>query len=392
MSEKQLPLAFRIPNPDLKQHYLEEMNVRCSGCGAIFFRDEIPHDDHSPFYRCCLHGALQPHRFPNFPQELKNLYNGNDEMSALFHHDVRKYNNALAFASTTVTHVKIPGPAWPYVYKISGEYYRSIHAVMDDDNTNRCFGHYWIYDPIEGTKERLKSPYSVNLDADLLLRLTEIEQKHNPMCAAYQSIYKVAQEVEEKNPNHPELVKNLVIEFDPNLSNRNPLAAPVGNDLAAVFDISEGGCNPREHIMVYYKDYKEKKINILRPLVDTFAYPIFFLNEGRCWNFKDKHTGIFPKKKKEEGRKDQFSMVMTLLRLAPVTQSLLVINHNLPPALLTDRACSPHPHVPVAMCLKPIQKVKTMLQIIPPNQPTNKHTLLSNPHTLPHHVTNVTLH
>jgi hypothetical protein len=133
MSEKQLPLAFKIPPDNMERHHLGEMSVICPGCGARFFRGENPAGHHGPYRRCCLYGSIQPHLFEHFPELLKSLLEGYHEKSKHFQTLIRQYNNALAFGSVLTNPVSIPGNPWPYCYKISGQFFRTIHAVFPDN-------------------------------------------------------------------------------------------------------------------------------------------------------------------------------------------------------------------------------------------------------------------
>jgi hypothetical protein len=293
MTVNQLPLAFKIPEKNMEVHYLGKMDVVCPGCGARFFKGENPPGQYGPFRRCCLWGTLRPHLFRDFPPFLKNLLTGWDNESKYFRALIREYSNSQVFASIISTHVHIPGPAWPYVYKICGQFFRTIHAAYPDDNKEKCFGHYWVFDPAEATNKRMQSEYSIRLDPQLLLRLARMELRYNPIAQCFRHIYSVSEKLLRDNPENPGVVRDYVLEFDPDMSHsRSRYSKPTGTDIAAVFNLSDGHIDCSKHIMVYLQGNRETRIPIYNDLVDAFLYPVLFPNAQRCYNFNNKHTGI----------------------------------------------------------------------------------------------------
>jgi hypothetical protein len=208
MTQKQLPLAFKVPRDGMEVHDLGNMDVVCPGCGAKFFKGENPAGAHGPYRRCCLFGAIKPQPFTRFPALLKNLLTGWHVASNNFRRLIRQYNNSLAFGSVLTNRVRIAGSPWPYCYKISGQFFRTIHAAFPDNAKDRCFGHYWIFDPNEATDKRMKSPFAVKLDRDLLFRLAQMELKCNSIAKAFRQVYQVTEEIQADNPNYPHVIAN----------------------------------------------------------------------------------------------------------------------------------------------------------------------------------------
>ena len=84
------------------RHFLGNMDVKCSNCGALHWIDERLSNSsirNPRFGTCCLQGKVKLPSLKTPPQGIKALYDGNDGKSKSFRRWIRKYNACNAFTS-----------------------------------------------------------------------------------------------------------------------------------------------------------------------------------------------------------------------------------------------------------------------------------------------------
>ena len=82
--------------------HLGFMNVICPSCKAFHWMAErlAGSSKRNPkFGMCCYSGKIELPLLHDLPQELRNLYYGQDNQAKMFRKDIRRYNNALAMTS-----------------------------------------------------------------------------------------------------------------------------------------------------------------------------------------------------------------------------------------------------------------------------------------------------
>ena len=83
---------------DIVENYIGKMNVLCAVCKAKHFQEKkVPKKD--TFDDCCNHGKVILETLPEFPKELKSLFNNSHVKSNHFFNFIRLYNNSFSFAS-----------------------------------------------------------------------------------------------------------------------------------------------------------------------------------------------------------------------------------------------------------------------------------------------------
>ena len=109
-----------------RQHYLGEMNIICSACGAKLFKSELnKNEKHVVGYKfCCDKGKIKLPPFGPLPREISDLISGKDEDSEFFLKNIRKFNAAFAFSSLSCDEIIYNHKGRPMVTKEQkDEYY-----------------------------------------------------------------------------------------------------------------------------------------------------------------------------------------------------------------------------------------------------------------------------
>ncbi|KAL7291873.1 hypothetical protein TKK_0014432 [Trichogramma kaykai] len=111
-------------NAPIPEDYLGKMNILCMHCNAKHFEGV----------------ELEP--TPEFPPELRDLFNGNHTKSINFFDHIRSYNNSLSFASFNANLITFQSlRRAPYCFKIQGQIYYQINtALYAAENENPLFG------------------------------------------------------------------------------------------------------------------------------------------------------------------------------------------------------------------------------------------------------------
>ena len=92
-------------------HSLGLFNENCQHCGAIKFHNES--------FKCCHNGKVNlPNRL-DFPEELRELFQGNSAIAKQFRRHIRIYNNAFSFASMHAN-IRPPPGNGPPCFRVCG--------------------------------------------------------------------------------------------------------------------------------------------------------------------------------------------------------------------------------------------------------------------------------
>ena len=90
-----LPLIHQTNDvPEITENFIGQMNVKCTHCKA----KRVANKGDS-FNDCCNHGNVELLLAPEFPIELKKLFDSEQELSPQFFQSIRLYNNLFPFAS-----------------------------------------------------------------------------------------------------------------------------------------------------------------------------------------------------------------------------------------------------------------------------------------------------
>ena len=96
-------------------HYLGKMDETCPKCKALHFKCEK--NKNKIFTKCCSSGSTKLDFDFTVPPLIENLLTNKHEKSKQFKENIRKYNNALSFASFGAQQVHLDSRG-PYCFKI----------------------------------------------------------------------------------------------------------------------------------------------------------------------------------------------------------------------------------------------------------------------------------
>ena len=118
------------------------MNIFCKHCNAKHFASEKVFNTGNLFNDCCGHGTVELESIPDFPAELRLLFENHDEKSRTLFERIRNYNSSFSFASFNayLVNFSIIGRA-PYCFKIEGQVnYQINEALYPSENENPQYG------------------------------------------------------------------------------------------------------------------------------------------------------------------------------------------------------------------------------------------------------------
>ena len=160
-----------LQNENLNEHYLGEMNVLCKHCN-------VTNKDNS-FSDCCGLGSVELESIPEFPVELRLLFENHHVRSGAFFERIRNYNSSFSFASFNANLVNFPivGRA-PYCFKIQGQvYYQINEALYPSENENPQYGQLFIVHFQEAVDYRMAS--NLGTDREIVNNLEEMLREYN---------------------------------------------------------------------------------------------------------------------------------------------------------------------------------------------------------------------
>jgi hypothetical protein len=287
-SSESLPLALKeILPPPL---YFGSMSEKCKYCGVLFWRNEgIVRNKIYELSRCCAGGKCIPHKFDNFPVDLRELFEGKHEHSVEFKDHIRQYNSALAFGSLNC-HVDHMGGGGPYAYRIHGQIYRNVGPLDSEKEDVKIYSHYYIFDPEIAAGKRMENKANEDCNYELMFDLSLLISTINPIAESFRMLNDIYQEsINEWFDNEDVPLPNLCLRFDSNSNlDENRYNMPTSNDIAAVF-VSEDGNVPTDTKLTIFPYGNElQEISFLDKRVDSFLYPLLFPLGETGWDMRNK--------------------------------------------------------------------------------------------------------
>ena len=225
--------------------------------------------------QCTGHGVEDAcDRLPKRPNALCDLLKAERRMGSHFRANIRKYNNALSFASKGFTgkYFEFRNPNGPPCYKISGQMYHNMTNVLPTEGENPQFSQLYVYDEQHELDARMG--HVDGLDPDILKRLQDMMHEVNPLVACYKHAAQVMRET-------PAVDLKVKIASKTNENNKRKFRAPVVDDVGLIDPQRPDNDphNPRDVIL--YKNqasnpdgHKTIRISTLHPWYDPTAYPV----------------------------------------------------------------------------------------------------------------------
>ena len=147
------------------QHYAGRRNITCDKCFAEMFYDErlkSSTNTQNKFGLCCLQGKIQLPSLPVPPTELKQLYEGVDQIAKYFNDKIRSFNSLFAMSSIGVNQEQFHGNG-PPIFKIQGVVHHKIGSLLPSYNQNPKFMQIYFYDTDDEINYRLERAVQINI-------------------------------------------------------------------------------------------------------------------------------------------------------------------------------------------------------------------------------------
>ena len=260
----------------VEQHYIGKMDITCSSCKAKHFQQEkVPKK--STFDDSCNHGKVI-NKLPEFPKELKMLFDGSHLKSTHFFDHIRQYNNSFSFASLNANIVSFnnrrPGP---YCFKIQDQIYYQINTSLYPElNQIPSYGQLFIYDGNEAVQ--CSSTFVNELDFDLLKTIDQLMRNINIYAKSYIMMGEEAmiqkQNAIKNNDSIPELQMVFTNKKGFDSKRYNPQRT---NEVAAIFICTADGEIPDSFVSIRNKNTKVLKyVSTMDPNVEPWLYPLYY--------------------------------------------------------------------------------------------------------------------
>lgn len=285
------------------------MHLACSECEALHFEDERVGRSTS-FDDCCGHEKFFVEVEPKpFPEELKQLFLGEHQLSKAFHERIRNFNCSLAFASIRSQQDSPDGGVCQY--RIRGSVQTSIsttlHPVQSSASESaklRRYGQLYVVESNVANDARLQERPNRGMNGEVLQLLDQIIRSNSPYAEAYRTAGEVEKEEMEKaeeearrsgrsRPEPPQI--RLVFGLRPGQDRRQYNRAIV-NEVYAVFVTTPEGEVPEAYITIHNKGGGIRRLETIDENVEPMCFPLYHPHGTRCWR-----PGLFYQRPRQTG-------------------------------------------------------------------------------------------
>ncbi|XP_058795373.1 uncharacterized protein LOC131666563 [Phymastichus coffea] len=269
----------------VEKDYLGLMNILCEHCQAQHFENEKVSNKKFSFNDCCGHGSIKLDKFPDFPHDLLNLFNGEHNKSSNFFERLRNYNSSLSFASfnANLVHFNTRRPS-PYCFQ--GQiYYQMNTALHPSDDENPSYGQLFFIDQSEALDYRIQQ--NPLIDYELMGILDSIIRDNNIYAKSYEMMKDeicIQQIVSDMRNESSSSELHLLFSLKPGQDMRRYNFQRV-NEVAAIFSTTADGEIPESYITVRNKNTKKlQTVSSLDSNVEAWIYPLFYPYGPHCWH------------------------------------------------------------------------------------------------------------
>ena len=273
----------------LGEHKLGRMDSICPCCGSAYFREEADRAKRI-FLKCCDEGILTNlHREILFPEPLRSLFESDHPNSERFLLNIRKYNNALALASTCFKELEMTSSGPPTVI-VNGELKHFLSPLSRNKETTPCFGELYVMDPEVATAHRLERGGAFDCDRDLLLELDCAIRDINPYAKAYMMMHQVLVEMksrgEDINAVRMWFVKNTEdnLRFVDGIRVGSRCPPIIHNEVAVVYTGEENFQDYKRELCLYASGSSLQKLSTVKREVDPLCYVLLFPDGSRGYD------------------------------------------------------------------------------------------------------------
>ena len=279
-----LPLIHQTNDvPEITENFIGQMNVECTHCKAKHFPNERVANKGDSFNDCCNHGNVELLLAPEFPIELKKLFDSEHELSPQFFQSIRLYNNLFSFASFNANLVNFnnrrPGP---YCFKIQGQIYYQINTALHPTvNEKPSYGQLFIIDANEAIEHRMTA-FNKDVHIDIVKVLEKIMRDYNIFAQSYEMMGDELKK-QENCQSHQEL--QLLFSLKSGENDKRRYNFQRANEVAAIFSTTADGEIPDAYVIISNKDTKElQRVSSMDPNVEPWIYPLFYPHGSRGWH------------------------------------------------------------------------------------------------------------
>ncbi|RWS27879.1 uncharacterized protein B4U80_03589 [Leptotrombidium deliense] len=238
----------------------------CFHCNGLTFKNETGRSKNS----CCHGGKIKANILNEYPTELRQMIFGVNEESRHFRDNIRRYNNAFAFASFNCTNVDIQQKG-PYCMRIKGEANMQVTTSLLGKGIPR-YAQIYIYDDDETSKFRMNN----SLRETVVIKLQRI-MANNPYALKYRQLNEVYKQTEV-----PTVTLNFLTFKGDDMRRYNE---PLVNSIAAIITTNDGAIPENVDVKVFpKKDTECDFLSTTSQHSDPMLFPLIFPNGEHGWS------------------------------------------------------------------------------------------------------------
>lgn len=295
--QAQPPKLFRIARlfvneANCDEHDCGPMAFLCKHCSAKHFESESV-NNHFP--SCSHDGKVkldEARQMRSAPEFLEHLLTSDTAEARNFRVNIRKFNNAFAFASMRANIQDVFPGRGPDAFKIHGQVYHSISDAHPKEGSQRTCSQLYIIDSGQALSERLNRAENADCNAAVFDKLNEFYHTRNPIAASYFHMrQREMQEIEDAKIQRRPLQTIKMMFTKTTMDDCRRYNKPNSDEIAAIF-VAEDGAPPGNIDFVVYPN-SSSGFQVLKQTseyIDPMTYPILFPMGELGWSTNLSHS------------------------------------------------------------------------------------------------------
>ncbi|KAH9958685.1 hypothetical protein BGW80DRAFT_1184546, partial [Lactifluus volemus] len=249
------------------------MSIICNGCNAFHWLGErlSRSSQRKPeFGMCCNRGLIEIKLEDPPPNELQQLFLGEDTLSRNFRSSIRQYNAALAFTSLGVDIVDSVNrdSRGPYVFKIAGELCHRSGGLLPLDGEQPSYAQLYIYDPQQALNNRMSR--NNNLSEEIMHKLQTMLAEHHHYAHVYRHAHQILMTLNSHNEN------DLSLRLCADVRNRHQYNLPSSDEIAVIIPGDGTATTDSRDIILTLHTGVLQRINDAHPAYACLHYVLLF--------------------------------------------------------------------------------------------------------------------
>ncbi|XP_035233479.1 uncharacterized protein LOC118205294 [Stegodyphus dumicola] len=273
-----------------EQHSVGSMEGSCDLCNGLFFTGE--RNARGRYMHCCNNGKIvEAER--RYPEEWRNLMNGNHPFSEEFYANIRTYNCLLSFASMGAN-IEMPTGSGPYCFRIHGAIYHRTSHLHPPHAGQEQYAQLYILDSDQALRQRMNIFGNVALNAELLRQLDAVLRNVNPYAEAYKMLKEFEEETlrEQGAETAADIRMYIKGESVGTGEHRGRYNAPKENEVAVVFKSTDGAPPSNRDIVIHPRGGGLINISTLNPNLEPMTYVLFFPHGDQGFRVGQQYTEL----------------------------------------------------------------------------------------------------